>query len=276
MTRPLSQHFARATGTDPSAGMLAAAASATPATSYPNITYVGGTGESLPFVADAEADMVTGAQCAHWFSYPAFWAEMARVVRPAGTVALWGYKDFVFVGRRTASGVVARYTYGREALGPYWSQPGRDRVQGRFRCLVPPEEHWEAVERWEYETAFPDTDDEDDEELRRLGHTATVLPDPDMSGRLVKQGQVLMEMKISLGRLESYARTWSAVHAWKKTHPERVARADAGSGDLVDEWFDELRRVVPEWDVEAWKDVVVEVELGHGVVCARRKTSESV
>lgn len=258
--------------------MLAAAAAATPAAEYPNITYLAGTGESLPFVPDADVDMVTGAQCAHWFSYPAFWTEMARVVRPGGTVAFWGYKDFVFVGRKAASRVVARYTYGHENLGLYWSQPGRGRVEGRFRCLVPPEEHWEAVERWEYETTFPGTDDDNDkeeeEELRRLGHVGTVLLDPDMSGRLVKQGQVLMEMKISLGRLESYARTWSAVHAWKKTHPERVARGDAGSGDLVDEWFDELRRVVPEWDVAAWKDVVVDVELGHGVVCARRKTSE--
>lgn len=259
--------------------MLSAAAAATPADAYPNITYLAGTGESLPFVADAEADMVTGAQCAHWFSYAPFWAEMARVVRPGGTVALWGYKDFVFVGRRAASGVVARYTYGRENLGPYWSQPGRGRVQGRFRCLVPPAEHWEAVERWEYETVFPDTegDDDDDDELRHLDYARTVLPDPDMTGRLVKQGQVLMEMKISLGRLESYARTWSSVHAWKKAHPERVARGDAGDGDLVDEWFDELRRVVPEWGIAAWKDVVVDVELGHGVVCARRrKTSESV
>lgn len=271
MTRPLSRHFTHATGTDPSAGMLAAAAATTPAREYPNITYRSGRGESLPFVRDATVDMVTGAQCAHWFSYPAFWAEMARVVRPGGTVAFWGYKDFVFVGRRTASCVVARYTYGREHFGPYWTQPGRGRIQGRYRCLEPPEEHWEAVERWEYETVFPDAEDDDDRELSRLGYSRAVTADPEMSGTLVKEGQVLMEMKISLGRLEAYARTWSSVHAWKQAHPLRVARADGGSGDLVDEWFDELRRVEPEWDVAAWKDLVVDVELGHGVVCARRR-----
>lgn len=251
--------------------MLVAAASTTPAAKYPNITYRAATAESLPFLADGEVDMVAGAQCAHWFSYPEFWTEMARVVRPGGTVAFWGYKDFVFVGEKEASKVVARYTYGSDNFGPYWMQPGRGRIQGRYRCLVPPEEEWEAVERWEYETVFTDADEAGDAELIESGYVRRVVADADMTGKLVRQGEVMMEMKIPLGGLESYARTWSSVHAWKKAYPERAAREDGGSGDLVDEWFDELRQVVPEWNVGAWKDLVVSVELGHGVVCTRRK-----
>lgn len=251
--------------------MLAAAVAATPAASYPNTTYHVSTAESLSFLADGAVDLVSGAQCAHWFSYPEFWAEMARVVRPGGTVACWGYKDFVFTGSRAASRVVARYTYGRENFGPYWSQPGRGRIQGRYRCLVPPEEDWEAIERWEYETVFVGVDEEGDAEMRESGYVGEIVADPGMTGKLVREGEVMMEMKISLGKLEAYARTWSSVHAWKKAHPEWVAREDGGGGDLVDEWFDELRQVVPEWDIEAWKDLVVDVELGHGVVCARRK-----
>lgn len=251
--------------------MLVAAVAATPAADYPNTTYQAGTAESLPFLADAAVDMVTGAQCAHWFSYPEFWAEMARVVRPGGTVACWGYKDFVFAGNKAASRVVARYTYGLEKFGPYWQQPGRGRIQARFRCLVPPEEDWEAVERWEYETTFADADEDGDAEMSELGYLRRVVADPEMTGKLVREGEVMMQMNISLGKLEAYARTWSSVHAWNKAHAEQVARADGGSGDLVDEWFDELREVVPEWDVEAWKDLMVDVELGHGVVCTRRK-----
>lgn len=271
MTRPLSRYFTHAIGTDPSAGMLVAAAATTPDDEYPNITYQPATAESLPFLKDGEVDMVVAAQCAHWFSYPEFWAEMARVVRPGGTVACWGYKDFVFVGKKEASKVVARYTYGPDKFGPYWIQPGRGRIQRRYREFVPPANEWEDVERWEYETVFPEGDEEGDEELRKLGYVEKVVADADMTGKLVRQGEVMMKMSISLGALESYARTWSAVHAWKEAHPQRVARRDGRSGDLMDELFDELRQVVPEWDVEGWKKLVVDVELGHGVVCARRK-----
>lgn len=251
--------------------MLAAANSATPAGEYPNITYQAATAESLPFLKDGEVDMVVAAQCAHWFSYPEFWAEMTRVVRPGGMVSCWGYKDPAFVGRHVASAVVAKYTYGLDYFGPYWSQPGRGRIQGRYRCFAPPEEDWEAVERWEYETSFPGGKLEGEEELRKMGYVREVKEDADMTGRLVRQGEVLMKMTVSLGKLELYMRTWSTVHSWKEAHPQRVARKDGGSGDLMDELFDELRRVVPEWDTEKWEELIADVELGHGVVCARRK-----
>ncbi len=47
-----------------------------------------GQAEDLPF-EDGSFDAATSAQAFHWFDQPRALAEMARVVRPGGTVAVW-------------------------------------------------------------------------------------------------------------------------------------------------------------------------------------------
>ena len=52
-----------------------------------------GTAESIP-LPDASVDVVTVAQAFHWFDAPAALAEIARVVRPGGGLALvWNERD---------------------------------------------------------------------------------------------------------------------------------------------------------------------------------------
>lgn len=59
----------------------------------PGIEILEGTGEALP-LPDASADVVTAAQTAHWFDGPAAFAEIARVLRPRGTLGLiWNVRD---------------------------------------------------------------------------------------------------------------------------------------------------------------------------------------
>ncbi len=36
-------------------------------------------------------DLVTAAAAVHWFDHPRFWAEVRRVLRPGGVVAVWTY-----------------------------------------------------------------------------------------------------------------------------------------------------------------------------------------
>ena len=40
-------------------------------------------------IADASIDLAISATACHYFSAPAWWNEMARVVKPGGTVAVW-------------------------------------------------------------------------------------------------------------------------------------------------------------------------------------------
>lgn len=59
----------------------------------PGIRTLAGTGESLP-LPDATADVVTFAQAWHWVDPVAGAAEVARVLRPGGTLALvWNVRD---------------------------------------------------------------------------------------------------------------------------------------------------------------------------------------
>jgi SAM-dependent methyltransferase len=59
----------------------------------PGVTAVVGTAESMP-LPDASADVVTCAQAFHWFDHGPALAEIARVLRPAGRIALvWNVRD---------------------------------------------------------------------------------------------------------------------------------------------------------------------------------------
>ncbi|KAI5783867.1 S-adenosyl-L-methionine-dependent methyltransferase, partial [Peziza echinospora] len=253
VTRPLSAHFNHVIGIDPSPGMLAEATALTPPEEYPNITYTLSCSEALPFVAPGSVDMVVSAQASHWFNYELWFLEMERVVRPGGSVVCWGYKDCVVIGRPKASAVIDKYAYSKELWGGCWQQPGRDRVQSRYRCLGPEvgNRKWEGVQRWEYE--------------------------PVDSGRLVKKGEGMLRRGMKLGELERYVRTWSAVHKWLETHPEEKSWAEGGEGDTVDEMMAEMGRVEGWWGVGEegwkngeWKEIEIEVEWGHGVVAMRR------
>ncbi len=59
----------------------------------PGAVVVDGTAESIP-LPDASVDVVTVAQAFHWFDAPAALAEIGRVLRPGGGLALlWNERD---------------------------------------------------------------------------------------------------------------------------------------------------------------------------------------
>jgi ubiquinone/menaquinone biosynthesis C-methylase UbiE len=59
----------------------------------PDLEILEGTAESIP-LPDSSVDVVTVAQAFHWFDAPAALAEIARVLRPGGGLALlWNERD---------------------------------------------------------------------------------------------------------------------------------------------------------------------------------------
>lgn len=84
MSVPLAAQFTRVIATDASAEQIARA------TPHPRVEYRAATAERSG-IANASIDLIVVAQAAHWFDLPAFYAEVRRVARPGGVVALVTY-----------------------------------------------------------------------------------------------------------------------------------------------------------------------------------------
>jgi SAM-dependent methyltransferase len=110
----LARHFAQVIATEPSAAQLAEA------TPHPQVIYVR-SAEQAPGVEDGSVDLVTAAQAAHWFDRPKFYAEVRRVLRPGGVVALWVY-ELCSISPEIDEAVFRFYKGG---IGPYWPHERR-------------------------------------------------------------------------------------------------------------------------------------------------------
>lgn len=123
----LGREFERVWATDASERQLAQAIPAT------HVEFAVAT-EAASGLPDHSCDLVTAAQAAHWFDLSAFYAEVRRVLRPGGVIAVWCY-----VGVETDSVLVNdtihEFQYGRVA--PYWP-PGRELVDDQYRTLTFP------------------------------------------------------------------------------------------------------------------------------------------
>ncbi len=88
LTRQLASRGVDLVAVDPSAGMLAELRRL-----LPDIEARQGSAEAIP-AADASFDAVVVAQAWHWFAGARAGAEVARVLRPGGTLALvWNTRD---------------------------------------------------------------------------------------------------------------------------------------------------------------------------------------
>ena len=127
----LGAHFARVHAQEPSQAQLDAAVP------HARVDYTRAQAEAsgLP---DKSVDLAVAAQAAHWFDWPRYVAEVARVARPGALVALVSYGRLLLDG--DAGVLVERYY--SDDVGAYWP-PGREHVENGYRDLAWP---WPAVE----------------------------------------------------------------------------------------------------------------------------------
>ena len=117
----IAAHFDRVIAVEPSDGQLAAA---TPAD---NVEYRRGAAEATGVDA-GDADLVISAQAFHWFKHDAFFAEVRRIVRPGGCLAVWSYG----LAHITPDVDAAVHVLYEDLLGPYW-EPERRLVETGYR-----------------------------------------------------------------------------------------------------------------------------------------------
>jgi SAM-dependent methyltransferase len=122
----LARHFERVIATEPSAEQLREARS------HPRVEYRQEPAESMSAETGA-ADLVAVAQAAHWFDWPRFTAEAARVLRKGGVLAIWSYNNCQVTP--AIDRLVADFS--RDVVGPYWPRERRIVEEG-YRSLVLP------------------------------------------------------------------------------------------------------------------------------------------
>ena len=105
----LARHFAHVVASDASVQQLE---NRRP---HERIDYCAGLAEAAP-LADRCCDLVTVAQSVHWFAFERFYAEVRRVLRPGGVLALWTYETF----RITPELDVPIGHFYNKVVGPYW------------------------------------------------------------------------------------------------------------------------------------------------------------
>lgn len=132
LSRLLAGPFARVIATDASPDQIAQAVA------HPRVEYrcAPADASGLP---DGVADLATAAQAAHWFDLPAYYAEVRRVARPGGIVALIGY-GVVATGDQLDAIIQPFY---RDVLGRHWP-PERRHVDEGYRALAFPFQEFDA------------------------------------------------------------------------------------------------------------------------------------
>ncbi len=121
--RSLALHFARIVATDASTDQIDHAAP------RERVAYhVAPAGQS-PLDAHT-ADLVTVAQAVHWFDLDGFYAEVNRVLKPGGILAVWTYGLFRI--NPALDAVIDRFY--KDIVGSYWP-PERRMVEDGYRSL---------------------------------------------------------------------------------------------------------------------------------------------
>ncbi|MDP1529373.1 MAG: class I SAM-dependent methyltransferase [Rhodoferax sp.] len=119
----LAPHFRQVVATDASAEQIRHAEP------HPAIDYRVAPAEASG-LDDYSVNLATVAQAAHWFDLPRFYAEAARVLKPGGAIALWGYGRMVLPGEMD----VLLQRFYTETVGPYWP-PERALIDDGYRSL---------------------------------------------------------------------------------------------------------------------------------------------
>ena len=123
----LADHFERVIATDASAQQIRNA------TAHPRIEYRVAPADACG-LPDGSVDLVTAAQCLHWFRTDRFFAEARRVLAPGGAIAVWGYGDPVLDDEPLHRVV---HEFNRGSLEPYWA-PERQILLDGYRDVALP------------------------------------------------------------------------------------------------------------------------------------------
>ncbi|TKY86279.1 hypothetical protein EX895_005104 [Sporisorium graminicola] len=281
-TLSLLPHFERVVGVDPSPKMVEAAI--TPSTpelpshliphaadgargALGEVEYRQGFSESLPFLEAGSVDLVTSGQAAHWFDYARFWKELTRVMRPGGSVCLYGYPDFFlpeFPSTRTllnrfalkdgtgpGSPQLSPIDAKIDSIGEFWEQPGRGIVNQGLQPVPFPTSFPDIAAHWDEASAFKRTFSTTGLQADQIWSSWPPLTTTPLTSDLSPEVKAefegdhkdtTMDKYLNWDQLASYLRTWSATHTYLTQHPDD--KQQNGGKDVVDRFLEQLQNEV--------------------------------
>jgi len=126
-TVDLAERFGRVIATDGSAQQISSA------TAHLGAEYRVAVAEASG-LADQSVDLITVAQALHWFDLDRFFAEVRRVLKPGGVLAVWAYGTNEVEGEEVNRLVQDYYS---NVVGPYWP-PERVLVENGYETITLP------------------------------------------------------------------------------------------------------------------------------------------
>ncbi|KAJ1738195.1 trans-aconitate methyltransferase 1 [Coemansia sp. RSA 1821] len=204
--RQLVPHFKTVIATDISEAMLGSARKADP---NQTIEYVQAPSEDLAFLKDHSVDVITAATGAHWFDVGKFVAEAKRVLKPSGTLAIFGYPGFAhFVDYPECDRLLKNCGLGESRLGPFWAR-GREVLVNGYRdyhkqlaCTG-----WTGIQR----NIYPETIEGEP--------SAELVP-------ILATEPNIMDFEVTWRILQNFLLTWSPLALYQKQYPGRENAAE--------------------------------------------------
>ncbi|BGP16709.1 hypothetical protein JCM10213_009126 [Rhodosporidiobolus nylandii] len=249
--------FDRVVGVDPSEGMAKAARKILQEKTDKGELHDGewrfevGRSDNLRgVVEDGSVDLAIAGQAAHWFDPAATYKELARVLKPGGGFAFWGYGEFFFPHRPELSVLIPPYSGG--TLGPFWEQPGRSIVEALLTPFPFPSTASKSPSSPSADATSspqPSEDSFDPSTFRRSFFLRPGGPPPPLTPASSEQPphinvshELLLTKQWTLAQLEAYLRTWSAAHNYNAARGrdcvedfvEQLKAAGLGETETVD------------------------------------------
>ncbi|KAI5950415.1 hypothetical protein CANMA_005343 [Candida margitis] len=219
------------------------------------ITFQVGSAESFVNSSDnveaSSVDLITAAQCIHWFQdYDSFFQSSAKLLKSGGTLAYFYYIDPMIVNfsgpsqgikediLEKAYEVYLKFAYNDPNLiGPHWEQPGRNILKNfceEVNSHIPRDEFTDiTINTYKASATNPSADTAQELDLKKLN--------------------------ISLQEYLAYFETYSGFHNYK----EKTGNVDLIKADFVKELVD-----ATGWDLEKTK---VDLVWNTGYTFIRKK-----
>lgn len=118
-TRPLCEYFHHVTGIDISETQINMARAAH---AQSNLSFVVSEAERLTVMPDDSTDLVTVAQAIHWINQEPFYRELDRILKPGGSLIVYGYGNCVLDNDK-GNQVIDKF-YRQDLLG-FWDSRRR-------------------------------------------------------------------------------------------------------------------------------------------------------